>query len=139
MRVKKTYAEVIAEWEHLLGGAVGVTELTGLTNQPKLEAILVRAKALVLQQAEQRAAKQTATKELQGVILDGQDIARDYKAEVRSRLGSRAEALVRYNVKPLRKGTRRKSTPVETPTPSPTPGSTPEPAPASGTVAKKDA
>lgn len=139
MRINKKYAEVIAEWEHLLGGVVGQADLANLANQPKLEAILARAKTLSLQQAEQRAAKQTATKELQGVILEGQDIARDFKAELRSRLGSRAEALVRYFVTPLRTGIRRKSKPAETPTPSPTPGETPAPVPASGAVAKKDA
>lgn len=116
MRSKKTMQlEFLAEWEHLLGSVNDDPQLAGMVTQPKLADVLNRAKAVLLKQAELTAAKQGSTLELTNLLAEGDDVARDFKAELKARLGSRSEQLVRYKMKPLRKGTRAKksTTPQE--------------------------
>jgi hypothetical protein len=102
MTQARSYAALVAEWENLLGGLAGQPSLAGLTNQPKLEAALANMKALIIKQSELLGAKQTVSQEIFGAASDGRDIARDLKVEIKSRLGSRAEQLVQFKVKPLR-------------------------------------
>jgi hypothetical protein len=116
MRPKKTMQlEFLAEWEHLLGSVNDDPQLAGMVTQPKLADVLNRTKAVLLKQAELTAAKQASTLELTDLFDEGKDVARDFKAELKARHGSRSEQLVRYKMLPLRKGTRAKksSTPRE--------------------------
>src|SRR5258705_2702902 len=103
MRIKTLYVEHLAEWEHLLGSVGDDPSLADLVNQPKLRELLTRAQALRLKQAQLQAAKQATTQELVDVIGEGKDVSRDFKSELKSRIGSRSERLVQYQMLPLRK------------------------------------
>ena len=98
----QSYSDLVTEWQTLLSGLAGQPSLAGLTNQPKLEAVLARIQGLLVKQADLVGSKQAVSQDLFGAVGEGRDIARDLKVEIKSRMGSRAEQLVTYKVKPLR-------------------------------------
>ena len=120
----KSYADLVAEWDTLLGNLAGEESLAGLSNQPKLQAIVDRFKAYRVQQIAQAAAKQEASQALNALILEGKDVARDLKSEIKAKFGARSEKLVRYSVKPLRASARQSRIKAGSPS------TAPEPAPA---------
>jgi hypothetical protein len=103
-----SYADHVTEWETLLGNVAGEEILSGLSNQPKLQSVLDRIKALLVQQMERQAAKQEASQAIKALIFEGKDISRDLKAEISGKLGARSEQLVRFKLKPLRLSDRPK-------------------------------
>jgi len=119
-----SYADLVTEWDTLLGNLAGEESLAGLSNQPKLQAIVDRFKAFRVQQIAQVAAKQEASQALNALILEGKDVARDLKAEIKAKFGARSEKLVRYSVKPLRASARQSRVKAGSPS------AAPEPAPA---------
>ena len=121
MNRASSYADHVTERDTLLASVAGEASLSGLTSQPKLQAVLDRIKVLLAQQVERQAAKQVASQEIQALILEGTDHSRDLKSEIAGKLGSRSEQLVRFKVKPLRPSPRqsRKKAVVKVATPEP--------------------
>jgi hypothetical protein len=106
----KSQASILDEWTSLLAGSEEEPRLADRPNRTRLAAIRARAFELLAEQAHHRAAKQVASQALNDLFNEGEDVARDFKAELRSEVGSRSERLAQYNLKPLRTGGRRKRT-----------------------------
>jgi hypothetical protein len=127
MKRISSYADHFRDWKQLLLAAESQSDFADLKVKPKLEALLKRAEELSAQQNERTAAKQVASQELKAVVGQGKDLARELRAEVSARVGSRSEQLTQFRVKPVGKGTRKSKTPApqegsrgSSPTPAPT-------------------
>jgi len=135
MRRKTSYADFLADWQHLLATVNAIPELSGSRNKANLETLVSRIGQATTRQAQLLGAQQMATLEVKQLINDGKDTARDLTAEMKAHFGSRSEELVQFRVLPLRRG--RKAKPGDSENPPPTSGgATPEvptPAPVSGT------
>jgi ABC-type transporter Mla subunit MlaD len=124
-----SYADLFRDWKQLLKAVEMQPDLADLKVKPKLEAVLAQAEEANARQLDHTAAKQVASKELKGFAGQGRDLARELRAEVSARLGSRSEQLAQFRVKPVGRVSRKsKSTPApqegdpgSNPTPSPTP------------------
>lgn len=108
MGTRKSYAEYLKDWRHLLAILDGDANLTSITARPRLEAVVARVEGFAKRQAELQAEKQTASVELRVAITEGLDLARDIKSEVKGRLGNRSETLVKFRLSPLRQSRRSK-------------------------------
>ena len=106
MNPKKSYAEYLKDWRHLLSQfAADTTALAGTTaeqRQAALATLVVRIDQLMQQQSERDAAKQTASEEIRLLFVEGRELARDIKLELRGSLGARSMGLVKYKLSPLR-------------------------------------
>jgi hypothetical protein len=132
MRRNTSYADYLTDWQHLLATVNALPELASSQYKAKLETILSQIGPVTTRQAQLQAAKQEATQELQKLIAEGKDAARDLMVETKAHFGSRSEQLVQFRVRPLRE--RRNAKPGAPETPPPTDGSTSEvPAPVTGT------
>lgn len=108
MAHNRSYAQIFQEWRLLMSPGEGEEAMPLLPRQEKLAQLLEQAIALGAEQARHAAAKQKASLELAETVDFGEEVARDLKAELRGYHGSRSEQLVRYNLKPLREGGRRR-------------------------------
>jgi len=111
MRIKKSYADFITDWQKLVDAVAGDPQLADLKNKALLEEQLALVKELNARQALHRAAGQQATQELNGALVKGKDIAIQLRAEVKSRIDPRAERLVQFDVRPIRKKPRKAKAP----------------------------
>jgi DNA-binding NarL/FixJ family response regulator len=119
MNAKKSYAEYLKDWKNLLGQMANDPTLNGAPvgqRQTALTTLVAGVEGLLLKQSELDASKQSTSEEIRLMMIQGRELSRDIKLEMRGRLGARAVELVKYKVAPLRK--RRSKTPQpETPAP----------------------
>jgi len=83
--------------------------------QAELGAKYKRAQQLVHERAVLQAAKQAATRELQGILETGRTTASYLRAALRVRYGRDSERLIRYGIRPARPArgrSRRKNEPA---------------------------
>ena len=119
MRAKKSYADFVTDWQRLIDAIAGDPQLADLKNKSILETHLAAVKELNARQVMFKASSQQATQELNSALIKGKDIAIQLRAEVKSRIDPRAERLVQFDVKPIRKKPRKaKTTPDGQPTPT---------------------
>lgn len=133
MRRKTSYADYLADWQHLLATVNAIPELSGSRNKANLENLLSQLGQTTIRQAQLRAAKQQATLEAKQLFEAGKDMARDLTSETKAHFGSRSEELVQFRVLPLRQGRKAKPGVPEAPLPNGGSTESPTPAPVSGT------
>ena len=133
MRPKTSYADHLTDWQHLLATVNAVPELSGSRHKANLEGLITQIAEVTTRQAQHQAAKQRASLELNQLIRNGKDAARDLKIETKAHFGSRSEDLVQFRVPPLRLSRKAKPGGSEAPLPNSGSTETPTPAPVSGT------
>lgn len=117
MAFNRSFADIMAEWDALLR-AREESSLAGSSRLDKLAALRERALALSVERWFYESQRRRAVAELNAVLREGLDEARDFRAELRGVLGSRSEELVTYEIKPLREGARRRRRKAGQPTES---------------------
>ena len=133
MRRKTSYAAYLTDWQHLLATVNAIPELSGSRHKAKLETILTQIAELTVRQSQLQAAKQKASLDLKQLFVDGGDVARDLKVETQGHFGTRAEELVQFRVRPLRRSRKAKPGVPETPPQGEGSTESPTPAPVGGT------
>ncbi len=94
-----------------------------------LKAKLAVAQEASTQQTALAASKQAATKNLQGVLVDGRKLANFLRNGVRQHFGNRAEKLTEFDLKPLRTRARKPAVAPEVKPSTTPPPTTTTPAP----------
>lgn len=114
---KVALAETFHDWESLLQAAAKYRDERGLhVHLDKLKTAFDRLRELEALRASLRAQQQEATQEMGKVKGAGKDAAMEVREILKAIVGPRSEALVRFNMRPLRKrGPRRKASPKTSP------------------------
>jgi hypothetical protein len=115
-----TYAGKLGDWQRILTPlAANAADLPHLEMpRAQLATLLAQAVDIKQQQAAGRAVKETASLQLQSMIVDGQRLAALLRQAVKQHYGPRSPKLTEFNLQPFR---GRTQTPVPTPTPTPPP------------------
>ena len=82
---------------------------------------LAKTEDLTLQIAALTASKQEATKQLEGLMVQGRKLATYLRVGVKQNYGNRSEKLVEFGVQPLRVHRKAAKAPAPTPAPAPVP------------------
>jgi hypothetical protein len=125
MAKETTYAGKLGDWNRLLGPLEeNAAELIFLEGQrTKLTGLLGNAQEINKRQAALTAGRQEASKQLQGIVREGDRLANILRLSVKEHYGIDSEKLAEFGIQPFR-GRPRKvkpETPVPTPTPLPDP------------------
>ena len=125
-----TYTAMIGDWQNLLGMLEAhVTEVPQLEPfRAKLGTLLGQALDVTKTQADLRANKQTASKQLRQLAGSGRRLASVVRSALKEHYGASEEKLAAFGLQPFRG--RTKDQPSPTPDPTPTPAPSPEVAPA---------
>jgi hypothetical protein len=128
-----TYTAMIGDWQNLLGMLEAhVTEVPQLEPfRAKLGTLLGQALDVTKSQADLRANKQAASKQLRQLAGSGRRLAAVVRSALKEHYGASEEKLAAFGMQPFRGRTRKVAAPD--PTPSPTPAPTPAPTLATGT------
>jgi len=115
-----TYAGTFDEWRRLLKPLAtnngDTPHLEG--HRARLETVLVRVDEIVTLQASLTAAKQEASLELKGLVVEGRKAAAFLKAGIRDHYGRRSEKVAAYGLQPFRgKKTAKPEEPTEVKSP----------------------
>ena len=115
-----TYNGILGEWQVVVDPlAANAADLAHLeTPRAKLEAFLKRAREISQRQAALAAERQELSKELKGIIGEGQRLSALLRSAVKEHYGPRAEKLSEFGLQPFR---GRKPKPQAEPEPE-TPG-----------------
>jgi hypothetical protein len=106
-----TFGDQRREWEHLTVVVKNnATELQGLSGfASRLETLLPLLTEASIRQATVQAENQQATRDLDALKAEANDLAIRIKAGVKSTYGYRSEKLVEFRLKPLRRRPRTKT------------------------------
>ena len=131
LRKRPTQTEAIGDWQRLLGMLEAhVTEIPQLEPfRAKLGTLVGQALDLTKQQADHRANKQDASKQLKQLTKSGRRLAAVVRSALKEHYGVSEEKLAAFGLQPFR-GRPRKDQPSSTPEPTPAPSPSPELAPA---------
>lgn len=126
-RKRATQTEAIGDWQKLLGMLEAhVTEIPQLEPfRAKLGTLVGQALDLTKQQADHRANKQDASKQLRQVTKSGRRLAAVVREVLKEHYGVSEEKLAAFGLQPFR-GRSRKDQPSPTPEPTPVPAPSPE-------------
>lgn len=107
--VASSHADVVDDWEGLLTAARNQVEKLPDVGRhiSALELVLGQTKAMKAQQDSFTAARQEATQELKKLVAEGRDLAIRLRGAVKAEIGPRSERLVQFNMKPIRKRSRK--------------------------------
>ena len=130
-----TYAGQIGDWQKLLGMVEAhVTEIPQLEPfRAKLGTLVGQALDLAKQQADHRANKQEASKQLKQLTGSGRRLAAVVRLALKEHYGASEEKLAAFGMQPFRGRVRKVAAPDPTPAPAPTPTPSPGPSTAPGT------
>lgn len=108
---RTSFADIATEWEKLLTTVTNnKDDLQNLeTYRSQLEAELTAARAANIRQAAAQAEAQQATRDLEGAIARGRDLALRLRAGITTRYGRRSEKLTEFGMKPFRPGKKKAS------------------------------
>ncbi|HEV7667067.1 MAG TPA: hypothetical protein VGS22_00965 [Thermoanaerobaculia bacterium] len=124
MRVPKSFADILRDWELLLEAANDNEEALSpaVPVRAALAEALTQVRALKARQDSHGANRQQMTQELADLIFSGKELARRLRGLTKGLLGTRTERLVQFNVTPIRPRTRsrRNTPPSDTSPPSDT-------------------
>jgi hypothetical protein len=129
---KQSFADLMTDWEKLLAAVVAnQTDLPYIDGyKQQLEVEMTGAKAASLRQSASQAVAQQASRDLEGFIQRGQDLASRIRGGVRSKYGIKGEKLKEFGLKVFRggkkKGSPKKSPPTVGPPPAARPAETKE-------------
>lgn len=117
---QSSYNGIMGEWQVVVDPlAANAADLAHLeTPRGKLEAFLRRAREITLRQAVLTAERQELSKEMKGIIGEGQRLSALLRAAVKEHYGPRSEKLSEFGLQPFR---GRKPKPQSEPEPE-TPG-----------------
>jgi hypothetical protein len=104
MKPKKSYAEYLKDWRHLEGLIASDPNLAGTTAAQRREAlatVVEQVDELLQQQSIRDAEKQATSQQIRQLIVQGRELVRDMKLELKGSLGARAIGLVKFRLKPL--------------------------------------
>lgn len=108
---RESFAATVGSWK-LLIDSVGANSGDFQQFEQKreqLEALFARARQLLAERDAHDAAKQLATRELQGVLEEGRMLATFLRQTAKQRYGNRSEKLVEFGVQPRRRRPRRRA------------------------------
>lgn len=111
VKPKKSYAEYLKDWRHLLSQFAAdpaLAEATATQRQTSLAALIANIDELLRQQSDRDAAKQAASNQIRILFDQGRELVRDIKLELRGSLGARSLELVKFRMNPLRETRRSK-------------------------------
>lgn len=119
---KASFAQVMGEWEQLLVTvAANATDLTYLEGRrAQLEEVMEGAKTASIRQAALKAQLQQATRDLEGFLSNGRDLATRLRNGIRNQYGLKGEKLTEFGLQPRRRPQKPKTPPSE-PAPEPAP------------------
>jgi hypothetical protein len=114
---RTSFADYITEWKKLLATvAVNQGDLQHLEEfRAQLEVEMAGAEAANVRQSAALAEAQQATRDLEGFLTRGKDLANRLRTGIRSRYGLRAEKLTEFGMRPLRARRRKPQTPPTQP------------------------
>jgi hypothetical protein len=115
------YSDLFRDWEGVSGACVQNATLLPKSEaiRPELDAILVQAKDLKIQQENLMGYSQAMTQRLVELVATGREVARKLRNQIKVELGSKSEHLPQFGVAPIRKKAR-KAAAVKPPAPSTT-------------------
>jgi len=124
---KQSFADLMVDWEKLLAAVVAnQTDLPYIDGyRQQLEVEMTGAKAAGLRQSASQAEAQQASRDLEGFIQRGQDLASRIRGGVRIKYGIKGEKLKEFGLKVFRAGKRKSSTEKSPPAVGPPPASRP--------------
>ncbi len=113
---ESTYTGKLGSWQRLLTTLLANLGVLGHLEVPrtKLEGLLARALEIAKQQGALTASKQELSKELQGIIEDGERTATALRVLLKEHYGPRSERLAEFGLQPFR-GRTRKEKPLPPP------------------------
>jgi hypothetical protein len=119
---RTTFSVVMGQWEQLLTTvAANSTDLSSLEGQrSQLDAVLEGAKTASLRQAALRAQLQQATRDVEGFLSEGRDLATRLRNGIRNQYGLKSEKLIEFGLQPRRRPQKPRTPPSE-PAPEPAP------------------
>ena len=105
---RESFAVTVDSWKRLIDSVGGnADDLQGFEQQrAQLEALFDRARQLAAERDAHDAAKQVATRELQGVLEEGRMLATFLRQTAKQRYGNRSEKLVEFGIQPRRRRPR---------------------------------
>lgn len=116
MGKERTYLGKLGSWQRLITTLLANMESLAHTEVPraKLEALLAQAVEIAKQQGALTASKQELSKQLQGIISDGERTATALRVLIKEHYGPRSEKLAEFGMQPFR-GRTRKEKPLPPP------------------------
>lgn len=133
MKPKNSYAEYLKNWRNLLGHIASdatLTDTLAAQRPAALAAVVAQLDEILRLQTERDAAKQVATESGRRLVVQGRELARDIKLELKGRFGARSLELVKFRLNPLRLTRTGKTIEQEAPPPG---GAEGGPSPVAGT------
>jgi hypothetical protein len=121
-KAETTYAGKLGDWQRILAPlAANAADLPHLEMpRAQLATLVTQTLEFKSQQDTQRAAKQSASKQLQSMIEEGQRLTALLRQAVKQHYGPRSEKLAEFGIQPFRGRNRAGKTTTPTPTPPPT-------------------
>ena len=112
MRVPKSFADILHDWELLLEAANDNEETLSPAAPVRaaLAEALTKVRTLKAQQSSHGASRQQMTQELADLIFNGKELARRLRGLTKGLLGTRTERLVQFNMTPIRSRSRSRRT-----------------------------
>jgi hypothetical protein len=112
---RQSFAGMMDEWEKLLAAvAVNKDDLPYIeTYKQQLEVEMAGARAASIRQSASQAEAQQASRDLEGFLTRGHDLANRMRAGIKTRYGSKGEKLKEFGMKVFRG--RKKSTNLKPP------------------------
>ncbi|MFL6236244.1 MAG: hypothetical protein ACJ76N_24140 [Thermoanaerobaculia bacterium] len=114
------HGKTFRDWEGLLG-AVERNAAVVTADEPlktALEKLLAKARDLKVEQEDLQGRSRGATEVLKKTLDEGKETARQLRALVTARLGSKTEMLKQFGIPPGRRRGSRSSKPAEVPPPT---------------------
>jgi hypothetical protein len=130
-----TYTAMVGDWQSLLGKLEAhVTEVPQLEPfRAKLATLLGQALDATKTQADLRANKQEASKQIKQLAGSGRRLAAVVRSALKEHYGASEEKLAAFGLQPFRGRVRKVAAPTPAPSPTPAPVPAPAPSPATGT------
>jgi hypothetical protein len=126
MARETTYAGMLGDWQRLLGtleaNSAEIPQLEPF--RLKLVGMMNQALDVNKQQAEHRAGKQAASKQMRQLATDAQRLASAVRGLLKEHYGIRDEKLAAFGLQPFRGRNKKATTPEEPQAPPPTVHST---------------
>lgn len=109
----RTFAHIIRDWQRVLQAFLDNAALLvpAESRRAALSDLLTRALDLKARQDSHTAIRQQITQELDAVLEEGREQARQIRGMAKAILGSRNERLVQFDVAPLRRRSRKAKAP----------------------------
>jgi hypothetical protein len=108
---RTSFADIATGWERLITTVVNNKDDLQILEpyRSQLETELAGARTANIRQAAAQAEAQQATRDLEGALTRGKDLAERLRTGIISRYGRRSEKLAEFRIKPLRPGKKKAS------------------------------